>query len=153
MEMTYKIPRYRCRLVKDGRALQVEANIVDCAESAARLFRPVFRDLPHEEVWIALLNARNSVMGLVRAGQGGLHGCALKPCDILRPVVVVGACGFVMAHNHPSGDPTPSQEDREMTRVLLRASETMGVGLLDHVILTREGPWQALRTTLGGFGD
>lgn len=151
--MTYKIQKYRCALVKDGRVQTAERFEVKCSESALALFRPVFAGLPHEEVWMAMLNAKNDVLGLVRVGQGGLHGCALTPADVFRPAIAACASAVVIAHNHPSGDPTPSEADREMTRLMSKAAKLLGIYLLDHLILTRKGPWRALRDESIGLFD
>lgn len=148
----YKIQKFRVALVKDGRASVAEYR-AGSVESAISLFRPVLGALPHEEVWIALLSARHDVLGLVKVGQGGMHGCGLKPSDVLRPVIVGGAYGYIVAHNHPSGDPSPSASDIEMTRHLTRASELVGVDCLDHLILARGGGWRSLRDVPGCFAN
>ncbi len=140
----YKIQKYRVRLVKDGAVRVLPFDTMHGSTAAAAVFRSVMAGLPHEEVWVALLNAKNDIMGLVRVSQGGMHGAALKPSDVLRPVIVSGASGFVMAHNHPSGDPTPSVADIEMTRLLLKASAIVGVTCADHLIVTEKGDWQSL---------
>jgi DNA repair protein RadC len=140
----YKVQKYRVRLVKDGAARVVARPSIAGASSAVEVFRAVLSGLPHEEVWLALTNARLDVTGLVRVSQGGLHGAALKPSDVLRPVLASGASGFVMAHNHPSGDPAPSGDDLSMTRALLRACAVVGVSCMDHLILTDSGDWQSL---------
>jgi DNA repair protein RadC len=82
--------------------------------------------------------------------QGGLHGCALTPGDVLRPAVRDGGSAFVLVHNHPSGDPFPSREDVAMTRLVAAAGELLGVPLLDHVIVARGGESSLLE--LGALG-
>lgn len=146
--MKYKVQRYKVQLVKDGRAALLATKRIPCADDAEKLFYPVFAGLPHEEVWMALCDAKNEVLGLVRVGQGGMHGCALKPSDVLRPAIAAGASGYILAHNHPSNDPTPSQADIEMTRLLIKASGIVGVTCLDHLILTWTGGYRSLRDSL-----
>jgi DNA repair protein RadC len=68
----------------------------------------------------------------------------LRPADVLRPALEDAASGIVLVHNHPSGDPTPSRADVEMTRALLEACELLGLYFLDHVIVARSGA-QSLR--------
>lgn len=144
----YRVQKYVCRLVKDGAERVVTRKYLLNEEAAAALFEPVFRDLPHEEVWIATCNAANVVQGLIKVSQGGAHGAALKPVDVLRPVVVSGHCGFVMAHNHPSGDPAPSQADLEMTRLIIEASELLGLTFMDHIVWAGSGNYRSLRDSL-----
>lgn len=149
----YKVQKFKVRLVKDGSAQVVARDRVPCTEAAAELFASVLRGLPHEEVWIAVCSAQHDVRGLIRAGQGGSHACALRPSDVLRPVLLSGQASFILAHNHPSGDPTPSHDDVEMTRALCRASEIVGVTFLDHIIWTQGGQWRSLRDVSGCFED
>lgn len=144
----YRIQKYVCRLVKDGAERVVSRKYLPNCEAAAALFESVFRDVPHEEVWLATCNAANVVQGLIRVSQGGLHGAALRPVDVLRPVIASGHGAFLMAHNHPSGDPTPSEADREMTRLLIEASNLIGLTCLDHIIWAGPGKYRSLRDSM-----
>jgi DNA repair protein RadC len=101
--------------------------------------RPKLAGLEHEEVWVLGVDARSTLTSTRQVGRGGMHGCGLLPRDILTPVVRDAAAGFVLVHNHPSGDPSPSQEDIELTRVLQNASASLCIPLIDHVIVAREG--------------
>ena len=71
--------------------------------------------------------------------KGGLHGASVRAADPLRAALRVDASAFVLVHNHPSGDPTPSHEDVVLTAQIARAAEIVGVALLDHVVVTRGG--------------
>lgn len=144
----YRIQKFVCRLVKDGAERVVSRKYLQNDDAAAALFEPVFRDVPHEEIWIATCNAANVVQGLVRVSQGGLHGAALRPVDVLRPVIASGHGAFLMAHNHPSGDPSPSAADVEMTRLLIEASAVLGLTFLDHIVWAGPGKWRSLRDSL-----
>ncbi len=91
--------------------------------------------LAHEEVWVLCVDGRSVLRSSFQVGRGGIHGCSLLPRDVLGPVVRQSASGFVLVHNHPSGDPTPSFEDLELTRSLRQAAYLVGSPLLDHVIV------------------
>lgn len=93
--------------------------------------------LEHEEVWVLCVDARTTLKSTWRVGRGGAHGCALVPRDLLIPVVREGAAGFILVHNHPSGDPSPSREDLELTSAVYRAGHALATPLLDHVIVAR----------------
>lgn len=95
--------------------------------------------LDHEQLWVLALDGRNGLRAAKRVAQGGLHGCALSARDLLRVVVREAASAFVMVHNHPSGDPSPSEEDIELTRTVARAADTLGTPLVDHVIVAAGG--------------
>lgn len=101
--------------------------------------RPRLVGLPHEEVWVLCVDAKSVLSAAFQVARGGAHGCALLTRDVLTPVVREGASGFVLVHNHPSGDPTPSREDIELSQNLSRAAQTVAVPLLDHVVVAREG--------------
>jgi DNA repair protein RadC len=96
---------------------------------------PRLAGLVHEEMWVVSLDGRNRIRGARRVAQGGLHGCAVAARDILRVALADAASAFVLVHNHPSGDPTPSPEDVAMTAAVSRAAAVVGVPLVDHVVL------------------
>lgn len=146
---------YKCRLVKDGRALQLPGRRAVNAEGAVSVFRRLMVGCPHEEIWTLMLNGQNEIQGAARVALGGLHGCGVRVCDILRPVIVSGACSFIVSHNHPSGSAEPSAADRDMTRQLLAACRVVGVTLVDHVIVTAGPEFRSMRevTTLWAGED
>lgn len=127
-----ELGRRVCRSPLQGRQLKSHTDVQ--AWATGRL-----TDLEHEEVWILAVTSSSRVLGEWCVGKGGLHGCGLLPSDILRPAVRAGTPALVLVHNHPSGDPTPSREDVAMTRTLHEACKAVGVILLDHVIVSRNG--------------
>jgi DNA repair protein RadC len=100
---------------------------------------PRLAALEHEEVWVLSLDGRNGIKGMRRVALGGVHGCALTAREILRPVLLDAASAFVLVHNHPSGDPSPSEYDVHMTRAVATAADVVGLALVDHVIVARDG--------------
>jgi DNA repair protein RadC len=149
MDEKKTIQRYEVRLRKAGllRLSDVAGcERVTCADELARVGHRLTCDVPHEQVWIVLLNGKNELRGVVRVAEGGMHGAACTPSDILRPVLLGGASGFGMIHNHPSGDPTPSAADLQLTRTLVEASSTLGLCLVDHVVVTQHPQrWVSMR--------
>jgi DNA repair protein RadC len=105
----------------------------------ARWARLRLSALDHEQVWVLALDGRNGLRAARRVAEGGLHGCSLDPRDVLRAVVREAASAFVLVHNHPSGDPTPSEEDIQLTNMVARAASVLGTPLVDHVIVAGEG--------------
>jgi DNA repair protein RadC len=100
--------------------------------------------LPHEEMWVLSLDGRNQLRGTRRVAQGGVHRLTVAPRDILAAVIADSASTFVLAHNHPSGDPTPSSDDVAMTRLTASAGEMMGIPLVDHLILSADGSYRSM---------
>jgi DNA repair protein RadC len=101
--------------------------------------RPRLAALQHEEVWLLVLDGRNALKSSRRIAQGGLHACALTTRDVLAPALRDGGSAIVLVHNHPSGDPSPSAEDVAMTRAIAAACDLIGIPLVDHVVVARDG--------------
>jgi DNA repair protein RadC len=105
------------------------------------------RDLPQEEFHALLLNTRHRVIREVAVTRGILDASLIHPREVFRLAVVEGAAGVILVHNHPSGDPTPSAEDRAVTRQLSEAGRALGIPVLDHVVIG-DGEWRSV----GGEG-
>jgi DNA repair protein RadC len=93
------------------------------------------RDLPHEEFHVLLLNTQNEVLRDLQVTRGTLDASLVHPREVFRAAIVEAAAAVILVHNHPSGDPTPSAEDRQVTRQLREAGKTVGIEVLDHVIV------------------
>jgi DNA repair protein RadC len=100
--------------------------------------------MPHEQFHLLLLDGRHRVLREVMASRGTLTASLVHPREVFRPALREGAAALVVVHNHPSGDPGPSHEDREVTRRLVQAGALLGVPLLDHVVVAERG-WVSLR--------
>ncbi len=109
---------------------------------------PLLRDLRQEEFHALLLNTQHRVIRNVLVTRGILDASLIHPREVFRAAVVESAAGIILVHNHPSGDPTPSAEDRSVTRQLHTAGRAMGIPVLDHVICG-EGRY----VSLGEMGD
>lgn len=104
---------------------------------AALRARFAYEDREH---FLALaLDARNHPLEQLTVGIGGSIACAITPGDVFRPLLRAAAVSVIFVHNHPSGDPAPSEADAAITERLCRAGELLGVSVLDHVILGHEG--------------
>ena len=124
------------------RAVQREARLVGPlrdSRAVAEYLRPRIGPLDHEELWLLTLDGRNYLRSARCIAVGGLHACTVLPRDVLRLALMEAASTFVLAHNHPSGDPTPSPGDTSMTRQVAQLGALVGVPLVDHVIVARGG--------------
>lgn len=110
---------------------------LDQPETIYRAFAPQLAWLRHERLLVALLDTRLRHEGTVEISSGILTETSGHPREILRPVITRGCYGFVLLHNHPSGDPTPSNADDRFTRRLVEAAELLQLKFLDHVIIGR----------------
>jgi DNA repair protein RadC len=121
---------------QQGERIRGPADVHDC-------LGPALRDLPHEEFHALLLNTQHRVIREVLITRGILDASLIHPREVFRPAVAEGAAAVILVHNHPSGDPTPSAEDRAVTRQLVDAGQALGIPVLDHVVIG-DGRWCAL---------
>ena len=106
--------------------------------ASARLFAPMAL-LDHEEMHLALLTRRNTVLGVARVGLGGPDHVDVTAHQVFRPAIRRNAAGLVLAHNHPSGDVTPSEADRALTVRLVGAGRQLGIAVVDHLVIGTGG--------------
>lgn len=88
-----------------------------------------------EIVKTIILNSKNIIMKIVDVCFGGTNSAILKPKDVLQEAIKIGAPKIILVHNHPSGDPTPSQSDLDFTNRIYEAASLMGIELLDHIVI------------------
>jgi DNA repair protein RadC len=93
------------------------------------------RDLDHEEFHVLLLNTQNEVVRDVLVSRGTLDASLVHAREVFRPALAESAAGVILVHNHPSGEPSASAEDRDITLQLTRAGDLIGIPVLDHVIV------------------
>lgn len=96
-------------------------------------------DRKREQFIVLLLDSKNRLLREVQISQGSLTASIVHPREVFSAVVRESAAALLLVHNHPSGDPTPSREDREITTRLKEAGDLMGVRVLDHIIIGAEG--------------
>lgn len=114
------------------------------ADLAERLL-PEMRRLEREELRVAVLNTKNAVIGLVTVYVGSLAGSPVRVGEVFRDAVRRHGAAIVVAHNHPSGDPSPSAEDLRITGELVQAGRILDIDLLDHLVIGADR-WVSLRS-------
>ena len=120
-----------------AREIRPESPLLDTPERVADLLREENRLYPVETFQAVLLNTRRRLIRVARLSQGTLDTLLVHPRDIFRPAIVAEAAAVVLVHNHPSGDPAPSEADIKVTRDLIRAGQLLKIEVLDHLILGR----------------
>jgi len=98
-------------------------------------YHPTLRDLRHEIFKIVLLDAKHAIMRDATVSEGSLTLSIVHPREVFTFAVRESAAAVIFLHNHPSGDPTPSQEDRVLTARLVSAGEVLGIRVLDHLVI------------------
>ncbi len=108
---------------------------IKCVDDAARLVRLEMMYLDHEEMHILLLDTKNQVIESIKRYKGTVNSSVLRIAEIMRPAIVRNCPRVIVCHNHPSGDPTPSPEDIDVTEQLVDAGKLLDIELLDHIVI------------------
>lgn len=117
----------------DGPEMQKEK--ITSSRSAFKLFAPKLSDLPHEEFWIILLDRANQVIKEANLSKGGIAGTVVDIRLICKTAIDHAASGAIIAHNHPSGQIIPSEQDKQITKKLKESFNLLEISLLDHIII------------------
>ena len=126
-----------------SREIPPEPPLVDTPERVADLLREENRPYTVEHFQVLFLNTRRRLIGFQNLTQGTLDTILVHPREVFAAAIAKKAAAIILAHNHPSGDPTPSEADIRVTRDLIRAGQLLKIEVLDHVILgqrTQERP-------------
>ncbi|MBU0493498.1 MAG: DNA repair protein RadC [Chloroflexi bacterium] len=141
--------------VELGRRLQSEPPeerpLIASPAAAVNILRPQLRDLEWEEVWVLLLDIKNRLIGRQMVYRGSVNTNVVRPAELFREAVRRQATAILVAHNHPSGDPSPSPEDVALTREVVQAGNYLSIDVLDHIVIGRGGRWLSLKEKGLGF--
>ena len=112
-----------------------ERAVVRSPADGAQLLLPRLRHLTQEELHVVLLDTRNQVLDIRAIYRGSLNTSVVRVSEIFRPAIEAPAAAIILAHNHPSGDPSPSPEDITVTRQVIQAGQLLDIELLDHLVI------------------
>lgn len=122
------------RRFRDGSSQSVSPPI-RVSEDAARIYMPQMKNVRKEMFKVALLNTKNRIVKTVTISEGGLASAVVEPREVFNPAIRESASGVILLHNHPSGDPDPSDDDINLTRRLTDAGRLINIKVLDHIII------------------
>ena len=108
---------------------------MQCSQDFVTLYAPFLKNLKKEVVKVVLLNLKLNVIRDLTISEGSLNASIVHPREVMVPAIKESAASIVLIHNHPSGDPTPSQADIEITHRVTKAGDIIGIKLLDHIII------------------
>lgn len=111
------------------------------AKDVFDLFHERLKDEKQEHFYVILLSTKNHIIGEHLVSKGVLDAAILEPREVFRPAIKAAASRIILVHNHPSGDPSPSDEDVEVTRRLIDAGKLVNIQVLDHVIVGNGRHW------------
>jgi len=125
---------YHVRLVREGRPVYSPA--ISAPVDAVDFFRKKIADCVQERFVALYLNARNVPIGWQEISRGSVSASIVHPREVFLPAISLVASSLILAHNHPSDDPTPSRDDIDLTRRLSEAGRLLGIEVLDHIVVT-----------------
>lgn len=122
------------------KALQIADAVLTIRQSkdASDIFQPLVGELDHEQFWILFLDRANHVLRRSKLSQGGMNETITDVRMILREALLIKASGIIVCHNHPSGNPNPSDSDITITKKIKQAGAMMDIQLLDHIIICKK---------------
>lgn len=135
------------RRMRSNSLNEVRPRIIDVGD-AVSLLEGEFENEKKERVVELVLNTKKEVEAKVTVSIGELYSAAAGPREVFSPAIRRSAAGIIIAHNHPSGDATPSDDDIQLTRRLMQAASIVGIELLDHIIIGRNSYTSFLREGL-----
>jgi DNA repair protein RadC len=135
LEMSRRASAWRCSPRK----------VISTPEDVLSLCSAQLRGLDREHFWCLALNTKNQLLKMVEVSIGSLNASIVHPRELFKEAVKVSAASIVLVHNHPSGDPTPSGADVQLTRRLVKAGDVLGIEVLDHVVIGDGGEHSSLR--------
>ena len=141
--MPYRVARYRLLLVKDGTVPTSWDRQLRQSRDVADLMADVVAGLDREAFFVVLLDGKNRASGINLVSLGSLTAALVHPREVFKAAIAGSAAALVLVHNHPSGDPTPSPEDRAITERLVQVGELVGIKVLDHIVLGEAGVFRS----------
>ena len=134
---------YRVALVREG-AMPCDGDRIRNSGTVNRLLQTYLPDADREHFVVILLDQKHGIIGINTVSVGSLTASIVKPREVFKPAILANAASIICGHNHPSGDPQPSREDRAITTKLVDAGKLLGIEVLDHVIIGAEGRYFSL---------
>jgi DNA repair protein RadC len=129
---------YRVALIREG-AIPCDEHRIRNSGTVSRLLQTYLPDADREHFVVILLDQKHGIIGINTVSVGSLTASIVKPREVFKPAILANAAAIICGHNHPSGDPQPSREDRAITTKLVDAGKLLGIEVLDHVIIGAEG--------------
>ena len=129
------VPRFDVKLVRDGRVATLEPTVIRHPEDTLPILEAELSELAYERFVALALNTKNHLTAVLPVSSGNLNASIVHPRELFQRAILANSAALIVAHNHPSGDPSPSPEDIVLTRKLVEAGEILDIPVLDHVIL------------------
>lgn len=134
LQKKHYLPLLQVRLLKDG-SLKSDRRIIRSPSDAFSILQPFFDELPCEHFVTVLLTTKNRIIAVSPVSIGSLNASIVHPRELFQRAILCNSASILLAHNHPSGDPTPSREDIQLTKQLGEAGKILDICIVDHIII------------------
>lgn len=134
----------RIKMVKESSLLYPQRR-VRMAKDVVELFVKFLQETDREQFFLLCLNTKNEPTAIHTVSVGSLDASIVHPREVFKVAILANSASVIVGHLHPSGDPTPSREDINVTRNLQKAGELLGIPVLDHIIVGSEGAYYSLK--------
>lgn len=128
------------RTSKENQSVK-KTNKKSCAQDVFDLFHERLKDEKQEHFYVLMLDTKNNITGEQLISKGTLDASIIHPREVFKPAIKNSASKIILVHNHPSGDPKPSEEDLEITEKLIDTGKQIGINVLDNVIIEGQEFW------------
>jgi len=133
----YKGMRCRVYLVREGDADEVIK--LNNSSDVYNLVKDELANSDREMLLSVMLTSKNQLIGVETVSIGSISATSMAPREVFKSAILANAVGIILCHNHPSGELTPSNEDIQVTKLLVEAGELLGIKVLDHIIVSNKG--------------
>ena len=135
MEYEIKGQWVKLSLVRDPGRDQITCEKILSSHEAAKMLAPYYEHHDREEFIVICLDQKNKIVAINSVSVGSLTVTVVHPREVFKVAVLCNSAAIIVAHNHPSGDATPSEEDKNITKRLKEAGAILGISLLDHLVI------------------
>ena len=126
---------YELKVLREHRVGYGPRTRIGAAQDVYDAFKAHFAPLDREQFVVLALDGKNNILGFNVVSTGSLTSALVHPREVFKPAILENAAAVILVHNHPSGDATPSDEDKAITARLKQAGELLGIKVLDHVVI------------------
>jgi DNA repair protein RadC len=139
------IPVYTVFLRRSDVLSGRERPVIRCPQDVATVVGDYLKESDREHFVVLLLDTKNSVIGINTVSIGILDSALVHPREVYKAAILANAAAIILAHNHPSGDPTPSAEDGHITQRLRAAGQVLGIEVMDHIVVGDQARFTSLK--------
>ena len=131
----YCVPRYAVTLIKEPNPLPILRSTYRHSEDIYTSLRPILDHQDREHMYALFLDTSLTLIGLHHIATGSLTEAIIHPREVFKCAILLNAHAIILAHNHPSGNPSPSQQDRTLTDRIVKAGHLLNIAVVDHLII------------------